>query len=64
MRSVRVVVDTAEESRRSVLTDVLGEEVTSTGMLVNEGRNIVDVTSDNDQGTLQTLFLDYRRKSI
>ena len=58
VRSVRVVVHTAEERRRRVAADVLREKMTATGVLVQEGRNIVDEARNEDQRTLLRLLLD------
>lgn len=41
-----------------VATDVLGKEMAATGMLVEEGRNIVDEASDKNEGTFLRLLLD------
>ena len=57
VRSVRMIVDTTEECSRSVLADVLGEEMTATRVFFEERRNIVDETGDNDEGTLDALLL-------
>ena len=55
--SVGVIVDTTEECSRSVLADVLGEEMTATRVLFEERGNIVDETGDNDERTLDALLL-------
>ena len=54
---VRVVVHSTKECSRSVLADVLGEEMTATRVLFEERRNVVDETGDNDEGTLDALLL-------
>ena len=53
-----MVVDTTEERCRSILTNILGQKVTTSGVLIKESGHIVNVTGNNDQGTLQTLLLD------
>ena len=62
MSSVGVVVDTTEERRRSVLTDVLGEKMTTTGVLVHERRYVVHKAGDENERALSSLLLDYMRK--
>ena len=52
-----MIVDTTEECSRSVLADVLGEEMTATRVLFEERGNVVDETGDNDEGTLDALLL-------
>ena len=59
MCGIRVVIDTSEESRGSVLADVLGEEMAASGMLVQEGRDIVDEAGDENEWALSRLLLDY-----
>ena len=58
MGGVGVIVDTTEERGRSVLADVLDDEMTSAGVLVNEGRDVVDETADEDERAGLGLFLD------
>ena len=58
MGSVRVVVYTAEERGRRVLTDVLDDQVATAGMLVDEIGDIVNEAGDDDEGPLAALFLD------
>ena len=48
MRSIRVVVNTAEERCRRVLTDVLHEEMTASRVFINERRDIVNKARDQD----------------
>ena len=59
MCSIRVVINTTEESRGSVLADVLGEEMAASGVLVQEGRDIVDEAGYKDEWALSRLLLDY-----
>ena len=59
--SVRVIVDTTEECSRSVLADVLGEEMTATRVFFEERGNVVDETGDNDEGTLDALLLVWKK---
>lgn len=56
--SVRVIVYTAEERGRRVLTDVLDDQVATARVLVDKVRNVVDEASDDDEGPLAALFLD------
>ena len=56
--SIGMVVNSAKEGCRAILTDHLCNEMTATRMLIDERRNVVDETSDDDQRTLQRLFLD------
>ena len=56
---VRVVIDTAEECRRRVLANVLGEQVTATRVLVHEVRDVVDEARNDDQRPLLGLLEDY-----
>lgn len=58
MRSVRVVVNTAEERRRRILADHLDEQVRATGVLVDEVCHVMDEAGDEDEGTLLGLLLD------
>lgn len=53
-----MIVDTTEESRRSVFTDVPGDEVTATGMFVDECGYVVDESGDKDERAFRSLFLD------
>jgi hypothetical protein len=48
MRRIRVVVHTAEERGGGVLTDVLDDPMRAAGMLVDEGRDVVDEARDED----------------
>ena len=56
--SVRVVVDTTEERCGRILANHLGDEVTTTGMLVHERADVVNETGDNNQRALHRLLLD------
>ena len=61
MRGVRVVVDTAEERSRRILANHLSDKMTTTRVLVHESGHVVDEAGDDDQGTLDGLFLDCRQ---
>ena len=60
-----MVVNTTEERSRRIAADVLDEQVTSTWVLIEEVGDVVDETGDDDQRTLDRLFLDceYSRQS-
>ena len=58
MRSIRMIVNTAEERSRRILANHLRDEVTTTRVLIHERRNIVNETSDDDQRALGSLLLD------
>lgn len=49
MCCVAMVVHTTVESGCAVLAETCGQQVSSTGVLVKEGRDIVDETADADQ---------------
>lgn len=57
VRSVRVVVHTTEERSRRVAANVLGNQVWTTGVLVDEVRHIVDEASDDNKWAFQRLLL-------
>ncbi len=59
MGSIGMVVDTTEERCCTILADHLRNEVTATRMLIDERGDVVDEASDNDQGTLHRLLLDW-----
>ena len=61
MSSIRVVVNTAEESSGSILADVLDEKVLATRVLFEEGSDIMDEASDENKGTFARLLLDYKQ---
>jgi hypothetical protein len=63
MGRVRVIVHAAEESRGRVPADVLREQMATTRVLVEEGRDIMDEATDNDEWASLDLFLDWRRFS-
>ena len=56
--SVRVIVNTAKECNSGVLAHVFCNHVTTTWVLVEEARNIVDEASDEHKCALLRLFLD------
>lgn len=58
---IRVIVNTTEESSRSVPAEVLLDQVTATRVLLHEGRDVVDEAGDEDQRTSLGLLLDYKR---
>ena len=60
-----MVVNTTEERSRRIAADVLDEQVTSTWVLIEEVGDVVDEAGDDDQRTLDRLFLDcgYSRQS-
>ena len=58
VRRVRVVVDTAEERGRRVLADERDDEVRAAGVLVDEGRDVVDEAGDEDERAGRGLLLD------
>ena len=58
VRRVGVVVDAAEERSRRVLADELDDEVRAAGVLVDEGRNVVDEAGDEDERAGCGLLLD------
>ena len=53
-----MVVHTAEEGRCCVLSDHLNDEMWSSGVLVDEGSNVVNETRDENEVTLLGLLLD------
>lgn len=57
--SVRVVVDTAEESSCRVLANELDKQVATTRVLVEKVGHIVNKTGDDDERPLDTLVLDF-----
>lgn len=59
VRSVGVVVDTTKERSRPILANHLRNQVTATRMLIHERRDVVDEASNDDQGALHGLFLDW-----
>ena len=58
VRRVGVVVDAAEERSRRVLADELDDEVRAAGVLVDEGRDVVDEAGDEDERAGRGLLLD------
>lgn len=58
VRSVRVVIYTAEKRGCRVATDVLDEKVTTTWVLIKEVGDVVDEASDDNQRAFHSLILD------
>lgn len=58
MCGVGVVVNAAEESSGRVLADVLGEQMATTWVLVEEGRDVMDEATDDDERASLSLLLD------
>lgn len=58
MCCVAMVVDTTVESRGSVLADSTHEEGSSTWVLVDERRDVVDEAADTDKRSGLGLFLE------
>ena len=58
VRSVGMVVHAAEESSRSVLANILDDEVAATGVLIHEVGDVVDETGNEDEWPLRRLLLD------
>ena len=58
VRRVGVVVDAAEERGRRILADELDDEVRTAGVLVDEGRDVVDEAGDEDERAGSGLLLD------
>lgn len=58
MRSIGVVVYTAEEGSSCVLANVLDNEVTTARMFIDECRYIVDEATNDNEGTTRRLLLD------
>jgi hypothetical protein len=56
--SVGVIVNATEESGRSILAEVLLDQVLATGMLIHESGNVVDEAGDEDQRTSLGLLLE------
>jgi hypothetical protein len=56
--SVRVVVNAAEESSARVFADVLREQMATTRVLIEEGRDVMDEATDNDERASFGLLLD------
>lgn len=44
MCSIRVLIYTAEKSKRRILANILGENMTASGMLIDKSRNVMDET--------------------
>jgi hypothetical protein len=58
MCSVRVVVNAAEESSACVFADVLYEQMATTRVLIEEGRDVMDEATNNDERASLGLLLD------
>ncbi len=59
MCGVRVLVNPAKKRGRGIFTDLLGQQMATTGMLVEERSDVVNETGYKDQGSRLRLFLDY-----
>jgi len=58
MCSVRVVVNAAEECSGRILADILREQMAATRVFVEEGRNVMDEATDNDERPSLGLLLE------
>jgi hypothetical protein len=56
---VRVLVNPAKKCSRGIFTDLLRQQIATTGMLVEERPDVVNETGYEDQGPRLRLFLDY-----
>ena len=56
--SIRVVVNTAKERSGRVFANILREQMATTRVLVEEGRDIMDEATDNDERASLGLLLD------
>jgi hypothetical protein len=54
-----MIVDATKEGCRRVLANHLDDQVRASRVLVNEIGNIMDEAGNDDQGSLQSLFLDW-----
>lgn len=63
VRSIAVIIHSTKEGSSSIFTNVLGQKVTASWMLIKEVGHIMDKTSDTDQGTRLGLCLVYTRVS-
>jgi len=59
MRSVRVIINSAKERSRSILADLLHQQMAATRMLVKESPYIVNEARYDDQRASLRLLLDY-----
>lgn len=64
VRGIGMIIDTAEERCGSVFADVLDDEVGSSGVLFDEGRDIVDEAGDEDEGAGGGLRDDYTMRRV
>lgn len=55
--SIGVVIDTTEERCSRILADHLGNEVSASRVLVHEVRNIMNKSSDQNEGSFGRLLL-------
>lgn len=58
MCSVRVVVNAAKERSGRVFAEVLREQMATTRVLIEEGRDIMDEATNNDERASLGLLLD------
>jgi hypothetical protein len=56
--SVRMVIHTTEERGSSIFADELDQEMGTSRMLVNEIRNIMNESRDEDERSFSSLLLD------
>ena len=57
--SVRMIIDTTEESCRRILANEFDKKMRAARMLVDEVRHIVNEARNKDERTLSRLLLDY-----
>ena len=53
-----MIINTTEEGSRSVLTDIPREKVATARVLIEEGGDIVDEASNENEWALRRLLLD------
>jgi hypothetical protein len=53
-----VVIDTTKEGGRRILANILHKQMSSSRVFLNEVGDIMDKSSNDDQGTLKRLFPD------
>ena len=53
-----MIINTTEEGSRSVLTDILREKVATARVLIEEGGDIVDEASNENEWALRRLLQD------
>lgn len=60
MSSVGVVVNASKECCGSILANHLDDEMSTSRMFLNESRNIVNETRNENERTFGSLFLDWK----